>query len=51
VYLARGDEPFLAAPGALLGADDRVEEVSAGAVMLTYRPLGTRQRLPIPPQH
>jgi hypothetical protein len=51
VYLARGDEPFLAAPGALLGADYRVEEVSSEAVMLTYLPLGTRPRLPSPPQH
>jgi len=49
VYLARGDEPVLAAPGAQLGADYRVEDVSPDAVTLLYVPLGTRQRLPIPP--
>jgi hypothetical protein len=49
VYLARGDEPLLAAPGAALGAEYRVEEVSPAAVTLIYVPLGTRQRLPLPP--
>jgi hypothetical protein len=49
VYLARGDEPLLAAPGAALGAEYRVEAVSPAAVTLIYVPLGTRQRLPIPP--
>jgi hypothetical protein len=48
VYLARGDEPFLALPGAALGAEYRVEDVSPGAVTLVYVPLGTRQRLPVP---
>jgi hypothetical protein len=48
VYLARGDEPFLAVPGAALGAEYRVEDVSPGAVTLVYVPLGTRQRLPVP---
>jgi len=48
VYLARGDEPYLAAPGAALGAEYRVEAVSPAAVTLIYVPLGTRQRLPLP---
>jgi hypothetical protein len=48
VYLARGDEPLLAAPGAALGAGYRVEEIAPDAVTLLYVPLGTRQRLPIP---
>lgn len=50
LYLARGDEPLRAEPGAQLGPEYRVEEVSAQAVTVVYLPLGVRQRLPIPPQ-
>jgi hypothetical protein len=50
VYIARGEEHFLATPGATLPGEYRVEEVSAGAITLLYLPLGTRQSVPIPPR-
>lgn len=49
VYLARGDEPVLAVQGETLPGGYRVEEVAPEAVTLLYLPLGTRQRLPVPP--
>jgi hypothetical protein len=49
VYLARGDEPVLAVQGETLPGGYRVEEVAPDAVTLLYLPLGTRQRLPVPP--
>ena len=48
VFVARDDRHFLAAPGAALGADYRIEEISPGAITIVYLPLGTRQSLPIP---
>lgn len=50
VYVARGDQHFLAAPGATLGPEYRVEEVAPAAITLVYLPLGTRQTLAIPSQ-
>jgi hypothetical protein len=50
LYLARGDEPVLAAPGATLPGGYRVEAITPEAVTLLYLPLDERQRLPIPPQ-
>jgi hypothetical protein len=49
VYLARGDEPVLAVPGATLPGGYRVEEVAPEAVTLLYVPLGSRQRLQLSP--
>jgi hypothetical protein len=49
VYLARGDEPVLAVQGETLPGGYRVEEVAPDVVTLIYLPLGTRQRLPVPP--
>jgi hypothetical protein len=49
VYLARGDEPVLAVRGETLPGGYRVEEVAPDVVTLVYLPLGTRQRLPVPP--
>jgi hypothetical protein len=50
LYLARGDEPVLAAPGATLPGGYRVEAITPEAVTLLYLPLDERQRLPIPAQ-
>jgi hypothetical protein len=49
VYLARGDEPVLAVQGETLPGGYRVEQVAPDAITLLYLPLGTRQRLPVPP--
>lgn len=48
VFLARNDEHFLAAPGATLAGEYRVEDVTPTAITLVYLPLGTRQSVPIP---
>ena len=48
VFLARNDEHFLAAPGATLAGEYRVENVTPAAITLVYLPLGTRQSVPIP---
>ena len=47
VYVIRGEEPVLAAPGATLAGEYRVESVTASAVTLLYLPLGTRHALAI----
>lgn len=50
VFLARGDEPVRAEPGATLPGEYRVEALAADAVTLRHLPLGIVHRIPIPPR-
>lgn len=45
VFLGRGDQVFLARPGAVLGSDYRVETIEGKVLTLTYLPLGQRQSM------
>jgi hypothetical protein len=48
VFVAPTAELLLAVPGATLGGQYQVQEVTPAALTLVYLPLGTRQVVPIP---
>lgn len=47
VYLARGEETFIAREGQVLDATYRVDKIEPPSLMLTYLPLGQAQTLAI----
>lgn len=47
VWLMRGERHYSAVPGASLGRDYRVEQVTETEVLITYLPLDIQQSLPL----
>jgi hypothetical protein len=45
VYIARGDQTWIASPGTLIDNDYRVEQIGPGSMSLTYLPLNEKQTL------
>jgi hypothetical protein len=47
IWLMRGERHFSVVPGASLGRDYRVEQVTDTEVLITYLPLNIQQSLPL----